>query len=218
MVQNTSFAVMMQRASPKEGADFFPTPPWATRALCERILGARAMIAWDCAAGAGHMTRPLREYFARVYASDLHDYGGSVDPGIVPGIDFMKVERDGSLLNDRDVDWVITNPPFNLAERFALHALALKPAEGVALLVRLTFLETVGRHKRLFEPYPPSTIYQFTERVPMARGKLERTASTATAYCWVVWNRHVRDRIGEPTEFEWIPPWRARLERDEDYE
>jgi len=207
MVQNTSHAVMMQRASPKKGADFFPTPPWATRALCERIYSAKEMGVWDCAAGAGHMMRPLREYFGGTCGSDLHDYG---DPFIVTPIDFLEVPY-------RDIDWIITNPPFNLAEAFARHALRIA-RRGVAVLVRSTFLETVGRHQRLFEPFPPSTIYQFTERVPMTQGRLDRKASTATAYCWIVWDRHVRDRIGEPTEFEWIPPCRARLERDEDYE
>ena len=38
-------------------------------------LRERAMSAWDPARGEGHMTRPLTEYFARVEASDIHDYG-----------------------------------------------------------------------------------------------------------------------------------------------
>jgi|tagenome__1003787_1003787.scaffolds.fasta_scaffold20922105_5 hypothetical protein len=31
-MQNTSHAVMAQRVEPKDSADDFPTPPWATRA------------------------------------------------------------------------------------------------------------------------------------------------------------------------------------------
>ena len=34
MAQNTSHAVMSQRSEPLGSLDFFPTPPWATRALC----------------------------------------------------------------------------------------------------------------------------------------------------------------------------------------
>jgi len=36
-MQNTSHAVMAQRVEPHDSLDFFPTPPWATRALCEWI-------------------------------------------------------------------------------------------------------------------------------------------------------------------------------------
>ena len=45
----------------------------------------------------------------------------------------------------RNPDWIITNPPFRLAERFALKALSLANT-GVALLVRTVFIESVGRH------------------------------------------------------------------------
>lgn len=35
MSQNCSSAVMQQRSEPRDSLDDFPTPPWATRALCE---------------------------------------------------------------------------------------------------------------------------------------------------------------------------------------
>ncbi len=35
--QNRSSAVMQQRSEPHDSLDDFPTPPWATRALCEYI-------------------------------------------------------------------------------------------------------------------------------------------------------------------------------------
>ena len=37
MTQNRSSAVMQQRKEPHDSLDDFPTPPWATRALCEVI-------------------------------------------------------------------------------------------------------------------------------------------------------------------------------------
>jgi hypothetical protein len=42
MKQNTSHAVMAQRAEAKDSLDNFPTPPWATRALIEHVLDAKA--------------------------------------------------------------------------------------------------------------------------------------------------------------------------------
>ena len=35
--QNKTHAVMSQRHEDKESKDYFPTPPWATRALFEKV-------------------------------------------------------------------------------------------------------------------------------------------------------------------------------------
>ena len=37
-MQNTSHAVMAQRAELKNSLDDFPTPPWATRALVQHVI------------------------------------------------------------------------------------------------------------------------------------------------------------------------------------
>ena len=58
---------MAQRVEPKDSADDFPTPPWATRALLEHVLrnpGELAtMTCLESACGAGHMAKVLKEYF-----------------------------------------------------------------------------------------------------------------------------------------------------------
>ena len=202
-MQNTSHAVMQQRTDPKDSLDFFPTPPWATRALCERIVASRNKSVWEPACGAGHMAIPLKEYFSSVFSSDVQDYG------------YKPFRKLNFLAEDTDIryDWIITNPPFNLAEDFIQHAL-YRANSGVAVLVRIAFLESVGRYHALFRTDPPSDIYQFAERVPMQKGILNRKGSTATAYCWVVWNKEGRKL---PTLFNWIGPCRSRLERDSDY-
>ena len=136
--QNTSHAVMAQRHEPHDSLDDFPTPPWATRALCEQLnlRDHQEWTAWEPACGRGDMARPLREYFKEVAASDIFDYGyGTVD-------DFLFPRRTIRY----DVDWIITNPPFRLAEQFALTALE-DARTGVALLVRTQFLESSGRFR-----------------------------------------------------------------------
>lgn len=205
MTQNTSHAVMAKRSEPHTSLDFFPTPPWATRALCEGLPSApdqlATMNAWEPACGAGHMARPLAEYFARVHASDVHPYGfGEVRDFLFAG-------------DDPTADWIITNPPFRLADQFAEVAIQ-RARVGAALLVRTAFLEGVSRYKNLFRRHPPHSILQFTERVPMHRGRLVQDGSTATAYCWIVWTLH---RLGREPIFCWIPPCRRRLERLGDY-
>jgi hypothetical protein len=209
MSQNTSHAVMAQRAEPADSFDLFPTPPWATRALCECLapqFDLRRRRAWEPACGLGHMTRPLSEYFELVYGSDVVDYGtGAQRDFLFPG-------------DEPAFDWIITNPPFKLAEEFA-HTAIDRATEGVALLVRIAFLESVGRYAKLFAKRPPRTILQFTERVPMHKGRLVENGSTATAYCWLIWLcRPHHPTPSDSTSFCWIPPCRRSLERAGDYD
>ncbi len=205
MSQNTSSAVMQQRSEPHDSLDDFPTPPWATRALCERLatrdpypLSLRTCR--EPAANRGHMVKPLCEYFSEVEASDIYDYGVCFT---------VKDYLFGPLPST--VDWTITNPPFRLAEQFIDRALATS-RRGVAVIVRSAFLESAGRYHALFSRRPPTQVLQFTERVVMHKGKLAPKGSTATAYCWLVW-----ESDEQATYFDWIAPCRKRLERPGDY-
>lgn len=204
-MQNTSHAVMAQRAEAADSLDDFPTPPWATRALIEHVIMEKGALKKEAclepACGAGHMAKVLAEYFQSVTSSDIHPYGF----GVVS--DFLH-----SPAPTNSFDWIITNPPFRLAEEFALRALGLARV-GVALLTRTVFIESVGRYERLFRDRPPAYFAQFVERVPMVRGRLDRKASTATGYCWLVWKHGHMPK----TQVVWIPPCRKELERSDDY-
>lgn len=200
---------MQRRVEAHSSLDDFPTPPWATRALCEFIeprtsgFGIQDRVCREPAANRGHMVKPLAEYFGTVEASDVHDFGADY-----PVADYLWGDVPAS------VDWTITNPPFRLAEQFIERAIQ-SSTEGVAIIVRTAFLEGVGRYRQLFSKAPPTYVLQFAERVVMHRGKLSAKGSTATAYCWLVWlNKWPAHR----TEFEWVAPCRKRLERASDYE
>lgn len=205
-----------RRFEPLTSLDDFPTPPWATRALAEVVLKQPLGRVWEPACGRGHMARALGER-GSVFASDVHDYRG--DPALAPGwpgqtavYDFL--DRDAAPLAAlRRLDWIITNPPFNRARDFIATALYHRPRVGVAMFVRSAFLEGAERWRTIFDPHPPSVVAQFVERVPIFRGRLDQRGSTMTAYCWIIWQRGWLI----PTRFEWIPPCRARLERDSDY-
>jgi len=222
MSQNTSSAVMQQRREAKDSLDDFPTPPWATRALCEWLISRDYPLhlqdVREPAANRGHMVKPLREAFGHVMASDVHDYGAG-----------FRVE-DYLFGPDRhfsQTDWTISNPPFRLAEQFIERALRLSRI-GVAMLVRSAYLESEGR-ERLFNDHPPSFVLQFAERVVMLKGRLVRAgaedhanidpatgkprkASTATSYAWLVWIKGETD-----TRWRRIEKCRLRLEREGDY-
>lgn len=206
-MQNRSHAVMSQRIEAIDSPDDFPTPPWATRALIEHVLGGKAKVSTksclEPACGAGHMVKVLKEYFGRVEYADAYEYGFG------PVRDFLATDhKRGS------VDWIITNPPFRLAEEFLIHALSIAKS-GVAILARTVFLESVGRYNKIFRDVPPSVFAQFSERVPMLRGRLDAKATTATGYAWFIWDK--AEVVSAP-KLVWVPPCRRQLEKKNDYE
>lgn len=204
-----STAVMARRVEPPDSLDFFPTPPWAARAGAEIICGVdpyaqhgSARMCWEPACGEGHMAHALDDYFD-VFASDVFAYGfGAVADFLDP-------------MWDRGVRyaWIITNPPFATAADFA--ELALQRAKrGVGLLVRTAWLEGGKRYERIFSKQPPTIVAQSAERVPMTKGRWDPGATTATAYCWVIW---LKAAAPGRTELRWIAPGcRERLSKPSD--
>lgn len=217
-------AVMASRREPPDSLEFFPTPPWATRALFEHVLtevGPSAwhhgMTAWDPCAGEGHMAAVLAEGFQEVWRTDVHDYGGLNGVG-----SFVGEGADRVLAPSPSPDWIVFNPPFSIALEFVERSL-VEAVHGVAALVRMQWLEGGQRYARLFRVFPPSIVAPFAERVPMHKGRWEPDGSTATAYVWCVWARLPRlapQTLGtwpSETRMIWIPPGcRSRLERADD--
>jgi hypothetical protein len=196
---------MAQRFEPLDSPDDFPTPPWATRALCEHVLKGKTLANLTClepATGRGYMSETLKEYFLSVESSDAYPYGyGEVR-------DFLTYPFEAL-----SHDWVITNPPFRLAEEFVDRALVVA-RRGVAILARTVFLESVGRFEGIFRDRPPSMFAQFSERVPMIKGRIDRKATTATGYAWFVWDKAADSAL---PRLAWVPPCRKMLERHSDY-
>ena len=210
--QNTSPAVMAQRKEQLDSLDYYPTPPWATRALIEYILKPHAdaydfKVAIEPACGGGHMARVLEEYYERVEASDIHDYGA----GYPSGQDYLMLPRH----EHRRAD-IITNPPFTLARDFTLKAIAdQRDTLGwVCMFARGSLLEGKERYETLFKPHPLAIYAPFVERVPLMKGKIDRNANSATAYAWFCW----RGDWQKETIIQHIPPCRSELERDSDYD
>ncbi|WP_245435194.1 SAM-dependent methyltransferase [Mesorhizobium sp. WSM3879] len=148
------------------------------------------------------MARALAEFFRSVEAADAYSYGfGKVR-------DFLSFPYEA-----QSHDWVITNPPFRLAEDFIERAFIVA-RKGVAILARTVFLESVGRYENIFAANPPVKFAQFTERVPMVKGRLDAKASTATGYGWFVWEK---GRSVSLPRLMWVPPCRRALEKASDY-
>src|SRR5262249_16825198 len=103
-MQNTSHAVMAQRAELKNSLDDFPTPPWATRAVIEHVVVSKSalssMTCLEPACGRGHMSVTLAHYFREVVSFDVFEYGFG---GIA---DFLKTKH-----TPKSFDWSLPTRP-----------------------------------------------------------------------------------------------------------
>jgi len=214
-------AVGAGRVQDGDSLDYFPTPPWATRALIEDVLAPNGIdpgfdLVWEPACGEGHISGVLEEYGIQVIATDIKDYSvdGRSPPGWSGVADFLEASWGGE---DEPPEWIITNPPFtgrgqDRALEFALRALDVATV-GVALFVRGGWgLEGIDRYERLFRDNPPLYFCPFTERVPVHEGRWEPDGSTDMAYVWLVWLKGDSAPRGPISLVKRIPPGR-RVER-----
>ena len=150
-------AARERRVSTRADADFFRTPPDATRALLAREVFPGGV--WEPACGDGAMARVLEDAGYRVIASDLVDrgYGTAVD-------DFL-LQR----AMPAECDSVVTNPPFKLATEFVAHALDLG-ARKVAVLCRVAFLEGKARGSGIHSSL--SRVWVFSSRITLWHGDI----------------------------------------------
>lgn len=175
-----------KRNADLSGADFFPTPAWATYALIENEKFEGDI--WECACGDGSMSDVLEQTGENVISSDLFDRGFGH-----AGLDFLEAETV--------VPNIVTNPPYHSAEGFVKKANELADRK-FAFLLRLAFLEGKNRANTIFSEMPPSRVWVFSERITFYAKGAKRAGSGTTAYAWFVWDKTAPLR----TELKWFRP------------
>jgi hypothetical protein len=176
----------MKRTADKDGADYYPTPFWATHALCE-VEQFEGPI-WEPACGDGAIRRVLWDRgYQSVTASDLYDRGHGIT-----GVDFLTSNE--SFAN------IITNPPFHSAEQF-VRAGVRQAKQKLCLLLRLAFLEGAGRADGLFKEHPPARVWIVPERITFYPSGIQTAGGGTMAYAWFVWQPGFQ---GDPI-VKWIP-------------
>jgi hypothetical protein len=160
----------------ERGLDLYQTPSVAVEALLKvETLPHRV---WEPAAGRGAIVDVLRSAGHKVYASDLINYGYP-----------LHSTRDFLLepAAPRGVEAIVTNPPFQFAEKFVAHALEIAPM--VVMLLRLAFLES-ERRCSILENCGLARVHVFRKRLPMMHrdGWEGRKANSGMSFAWFVWD------------------------------
>lgn len=166
---------------------FYPTPRWVTRQFLDHEKFEGSILEPAC--GDGRMSKVLEKAGYKVKSSDLYDRGYGKT-----GKDFLK--------RSKEVDNIITNPPYEVCLDFILHGLKLYKKK-MAFIVRLSFLGSGGRYSKLFKKNPPSRVYILCKRPTMAlRNPLTGKKPNAVDYCWLVWDKSHKG----PPGIIWIYP------------
>lgn len=165
--------------------DYYATDPIALELLLEKEQFSKDV--WECACGAGHLSKVLEKHGYNVKSTDLIDRGYGVG-----GVDFLKCykEFDGD---------IVTNPPYKYAKEFVKHAIEIiTDNHRVVMFLKIQFLEGKARRK-LFDKYPPKIVYVSTGRINCCKNgnfsKEQRSDSSAQAYAWFIWEKGFQ---GEP--------------------
>ena len=170
----------------REQDDFYATDPDAVDKLL-MVESPNGRI-WECAAGAGHLAKRLKEYGYEVYATDIKGRGYALNNVQ----DFLKAKNAG-FITGGGYD-ILTNPPYKYAKEFVKKSLELLPVGCKCyMFLKLQFLEGVARYNEVYQSTPPKAVYVFKKRVLCAKnGDFERMregGGSAVAYAWFVWEK-----------------------------
>ena len=146
--------------------DFYPTPPECTESLLQFLESKKLLrkkdVIWETACVSNAMVDVMRGHGYSVFATDIQG-----------GYDFLNFTLQ------EDYDWIITNPPFSLAQQF-IERSATK-GKPFAMLLKSQYWHSAKRQK-LFMEHPPLFVLPLTWR-PDFLGK----GKSLMDVIWCVW-------------------------------
>ena len=178
--------------------DYYATDPQAAKDILR--LEPQLNDIWEPACGAGHLAKEFFLAGKLRLATDI----------VNRGFQFQDRCNDFLMLNEEWRGDIITNPPYNLAAEFVLHALKIVPSGSyVVMFLPITFLESQSRYSKIFLHYPPKRVHVYAKRMRcLLNGDFERSEhNTMKCYAWFVWQNGfagapVLDWIVEPLKEE----------------
>lgn len=157
--------------------DYYPTgggevagesPTWAAQALYRRCPQIRGIV--EPCVGTGDLVRGREDMH---WTNDL-DIGRQATA-------HLDMCDPASWARMPQPPWVVTNPPFNVAHLILANALDCA-RDGVAFLLRLTFLEPVEARARLLRERPPKRLIVLPRISFTGDGKMD-----SVTCAWMLW-------------------------------
>lgn len=152
-------------AQRRSETDFYPTPPEATEALLKFLDLPKSRVIWEPACGEMDMVNVMRNHGYSVVASDISC-----------GQDFLTTPL-------QDCDWIITNPPFSVADKFIERC--AEHGKPFALLLKSQYWHARKRYE-LFKNAKPAFVCPLTWR-PDFLFKTQKKSAPLMDVMWCVW-------------------------------
>jgi hypothetical protein len=173
----------------REEAEHYVEPEWCSRRLFEEEKFDGAI--WDPACGFGRIPEAARARGHIIVYSDICDRG--YDPH------GLKVIRDFFESGDKRVENIVSNPPFDIFQKFATRALALANNK-----VALIWLVRTLPAARWLQDTPLARVLLLTPRPSMPPGHVitrgEKPGGGKQDFCWLIWD-HTH---GGPASIGWL--------------
>lgn len=147
-------------------ADFYPTPKDVTQVLLDFLDLPKHTMIWEPACGELDMVNVMKENGHSVIATDLSF-----------GQDFLKEP----LYN---CDWIITNPPFSVSDKFVERC--AKHGKPFALLLKSQYWHAKKRYD-LFKSVTPAYVCPLTWRPDFLFKKHEKRSAPLMDVMWCIW-------------------------------
>lgn len=159
--------------------DFYPTPSNATKALLKRIPFTNRQTVIEPCAGKHAITKELG--FRYTYTCDIDPL---MEVNLVADMSQVQGWQKAQKTFGHPFEWVITNPPFNCAIDFAQHGWEYCTV-GMALLLRLSFLEPTEKRQQWLMKNPPHQL------IVLPRISFTEDGKTDSVTCaWMVWYKN----------------------------
>ena len=172
----------------REAHEHYVEPEWCSRRLFEEEDFRPAV--WDPCCGFGRIPEQATKRGLTVHATDIVDRGYSKFDGVQ---DFMTTQTARA-------PNIVCNPPFAIASRFALKALALDGVEQVAMIFPTARLNAA----HWLQGTPLARVWLMRLRPSMPPGHIiaagEKPGGGKVDFCWLVWDRAHQ---GEPV-MRWL--------------
>lgn len=171
------------RGTKRNEKDAYNTPSWCTELIVREIVWGATPVVYEPCAGDGAICDVLNKTTdAVVFAADINPdsrFGG--------GEDFLK--------NDEDIryDFILTNPPFSLAQEFIEKSLQI--ANCVVMLLPLGFYGSESRHE-WWSQHEPTAQFVLSKRPMFGKNKDGRWGSDSETYAWLMWDVTGRQKRG----------------------
>lgn len=166
------------RGAKRVDKDAYNTPSWCTELIMDELVVLPNSSVLEPCMGAGEIWNVLKWHF---------DEGMMDWCEVKAGKDFLDCTVVGR------IDFIITNPPFSLAQEFIEKSLQM--ANCVVMLLPLGFYGAESRHE-WWTQHEPTAQFILSKRPMFGRNKEGKWGTDSETYAWIVWDSTGRQKRG----------------------